>query len=102
MTIATYFIAQPIKKRASELFDAMSELIGIDVLSPTRKREAVTARIMVAHQLRLEGVMASDIGRLLGKDHSTIDYYSKRMEILLTAPSYGAEREIWAKFQTMI
>ena len=100
--IATCFIAQPIRKRADELCKVMSELIGFDVLSPTRKREAVTARVMVAHQLRREGVMASDIGRLLGKDHSTIDFYSKKMEVLLTSPGYEAEREIWARFQTRV
>lgn len=100
--IDNIFVPLPIKKRAEEFRDALLEITGCDCLRNSRRREYVTVRMIACYQLRKEGVLLSDIGRIFNRDHSTIVYYEDRMEMVLSCPGYEAERQIYKLFKRKI
>lgn len=54
-----------------------------DVYANTRKRKVVDARMCFAILLKEQGLGPSDIGKILGRDHSTIIHYFNRGEALM-------------------
>ena len=46
-----------------------------DLISKSRKRELVYARIRIAVIMHDNGLSFSEIGRLIGRDHSTVSHY---------------------------
>ena len=97
--LSVCFIPMPIQKRAQELQNIIRKISDIDPAKNDRTRKTVAAKMIIAYQLRKEGVLIADIGRLLGKHHSTILYYLQRMDAVLSTPSYKAERELWEEFE---
>ena len=93
------YISKGLCTRAKKLCRIMQETCGADPTEEKRQRAIVTARTMVAYQLLEEGFTEHAVGAVLGWDHSTINYYRDKMEKMLTAPGYDAEREIWKTFQ---
>lgn len=89
-------------ERANELRDIMLEVSGMDAFESRRDRESVTARMMIAYRLYDEGFMESDIGRVLNKNHATINHYREQMTFILGHPGWSAEREVWKKFKERI
>lgn len=51
-----------------------------DILSRRRSKHISAARRAVALELLNAGLSLSDVGRLLGRDHSTVFYYRKLTE----------------------
>lgn len=96
------FMPSSIKERTKILCDIIYEITKQDVFQKTRKREVVIARMMVACQLREEGVSEANVSRLLNKNHVTIRYYQERLKIALTTPGYETERQIWKEFKKRI
>jgi len=95
-------IPDSLRRRARHLCDTMVDVCGLDPCEESRKRPVVTVRIFVCYVLLLEGWTENQIGITLGWDHSTINYYRKRMIDIMTLPTYRAERDIWNKFKKAI
>ena len=100
--IDNIFVPLPIRKRAEQLGEILQEITGYDPFEKSRKRMAVLSRMIVAYQLRQEGVLLSDIGRIFDKDHSTIHFYQDRMKMAVNTPGYDVERKIWEAFRKRI
>lgn len=92
------------KERPAFLKRAMSEVLGVDDIPvKSRRAELVWARSILAYQLVKEGMTASEAGRFLGKDHSTIIYMRRRVEDALMYPKqYTDVIYIWKQFQKRI
>lgn len=82
----------------------MAEVLGVDDIPvKSRRAEFVWARSILAYQLVKEGMTASEAGRFLGKDHSTIIYMRRRVEDALMYPKqYTDVIYIWKQFQKRI
>ena len=80
----------------------MLEVSGYDVFDKSRDRPVVVARVMVSAVLLDDGLTVMQIGRLLGKNHTTIVHYKGLMNSFMTSPGYGAERDLWEKFKNTI
>ena len=72
-------------------------------LNDSRKREDVAGRMCIAYQLRADGYSTNEIGKLVGRDHATILYLCKQMEVCIKYPnSYRSESDMWEEFQSML
>ena len=91
-------------ERPAILKKMMAEVLGVDDIPvKSRRAELVWARSILAYQLVKEGMTASEAGRFLGKDHSTIIYMRRRVEDALMYPKqYTDVIYIWKKFQNKI
>jgi len=63
----------------SRMADVVSRKHGIDVRNKTRKRAKVLARMEFVEWALLEGYIPIEIARFLDVDHSTINYYMKKL-----------------------
>ena len=92
------------KERPAYLKRVMAEVLGVDDIPvKSRRTEFVWARSILAYQLVKEGMTASEAGRFLGKDHSTIIYMRRRVEDALMYPKqYTDVIYIWKQFQKKI
>ena len=55
------------------------------------------------HRMTMEGYSTTEIGRAIGRDHSTVSCLNRRMEDALGYPrSYREVAELWARFQDRI
>ena len=91
-------------ERPAFLKRMMAEVLGVDDIPvKSRRAEFVWARSILAYQLVKEGMTASEAGRFLGKDHSTIIYMRRRVEDALMYPKqYTDVIYIWKQFQKKI
>jgi Trp operon repressor len=65
-----------------------------EILSKTRKRSVVEARMMVSKLLLNEGLSYSEIARFLSKDHATIIHYRNLHDDLIDSdPQYREKFE---------
>jgi len=48
-------------------------------LTPTRSRENTEIRTLIAAEMRSEGFTLDEIGKWMGKDHSTVMHYTKML-----------------------
>lgn len=55
--------------------------------------------MILAYQLRKEGIQESIVAQILGKHHCTIRHYVEKMETVLNMPGFKAERETWEIFK---
>ena len=92
------------KERPAFLKRMIAEVLGVDDIPvKSRRAEFVWARSILAYQLVKEGMTASEAGRFLGKDHSTIIYMRRRVEDALMYPKqYTDVIYIWKQFQKRI
>ena len=88
-------------QRAEELCAKMRELSGINPMENSRKRDIVTARMMVAIVLMQEGCTTMQVAELFGRNHSAIIHYKDRW-LGLFMPGWEAERELWEKFKQSV
>ena len=97
-------IARERKERPAFLYKMMADVLGVDDIPvKSRRAEFVWARSILAYQLVKEGMTASEAGRFLGKDHSTIIYMRRRVEDALMYPKqYTDVIYIWKQFQKRI
>lgn len=60
-------------------------------------------RSFVSYQLRKEEYGYCEIGRMLGRDHSTVIYLFNKMNDMLSVPNaYRVEMEKWKEFQRLV
>ena len=87
--------------RAEWMLQIIADIMGIPNI-PIKGKEAKCkfARMMVAYQLRQEGLPLNRIGQLLGKNHSTILYNVDRWKEILENPKWYMDViPVWEKFQ---
>lgn len=65
-------------------------------LDTRRTRANTEIRMMVAHRLRAAGVSQPETGRLMGRDHATVNWLLKRMDDAISVP--WAYRELLDRF----
>lgn len=83
---------------------AMERVLGHrGFLSRSRDSWNVWARNMVAFRMWRDGYRPSDIGRVLGRDHSTVAHCVRKAGEMLAMPGmYPDETEIWEKFNKIL
>lgn len=87
------------EERLNYLAEKMKESVGIDVRENSRKREVVTARILFAFVARREGYSQNCIGEFIGRDHSTIAFFERRMKDVFSLPQmYREEIALYNKY----
>ena len=86
-----------------EIYKGFIEAILGRSLNNSRKREDVAGRMCIAYQLRTDGYSTSEIGKMVGRDHATILYLCKQMEVCIAYPtSYRSEYDMWEEFHNML
>ena len=87
------------QERLEYLAGKMQEVTGIDVRTDSRKRDVVTARILFAFVARREGYTQPCIGNFIGRDHSTVSFFEKRMKDVFALPEvYRKEIILYNKY----
>lgn len=69
-------VAEGLRREVASLF-----VLSVDDLTGrSRRSDIVDARSVLTYVMRLRGFSQAEIGRLLGRDHSTISYLQQRVE----------------------
>jgi len=93
-----YECLAPIAERYAEVLAAAEEAVGIK-MNPGRNAITTTVRSFVAYQLHKEGYSYTDIGRMMGRDHSSVIHLVERKENALSVPgAYKAEAAMYERF----
>jgi len=72
-------------------------------LSRERCEDNTLIRSFVSYQLREEGYGYCEIGRMLGRDHSTVIHlYNKMSDILSVPNAYRREIDMFRKFEELL
>lgn len=72
-------------------------------LSRERCEENTLIRSFVSYRLRSEGYGYSEIGQMLGRDHSTVIHLYNRMSDMLSVPyAYRKEIELLKEFERLL
>lgn len=87
---------------AERCIEAMSKVVGTDILVRSRDKILVYARYMVSYYLREFGFSYHEIGNFLNMNHATIIHGVKMIKEMLSYPQmYQEETEIWQKFLSL-
>ena len=89
-------IPDELEERARELLFAAADCLGAGYSMRRRDATSVLVRSAVCLKLSEEGWGEKQIGRVLGKDHSTVHHMKVRMRDMLSLPGqYPEAAEIW-------
>jgi hypothetical protein len=84
----------------SKYIKIVKDVIGVNPLEKTRKREAVWGRNVVAYQLCIDGFIQKDIATVIGKNRVTVVHCIQMMNEALKSPNqYKWEYDIWQQFK---
>ena len=94
---------ETIQERFQTLLGCATMLMGDGILSDSRDSFCVFGRQMIAYKMHKEGFGWSDIGRQMGRPHSSAICLAKRMEEMLKYKVYYRnENALWEEFQKLI
>jgi len=97
-----YDCIAPIAERYDEVLDAAEKAVGVK-LNPGRDAMTTTVRSFVAYRLHKEGYSYTDIGRMMGRDHSSVIHLVERKENALSVPgAYKTENEMFNRFNELL
>lgn len=97
-----YKVSPTCKERYSALLPVAEKLVGAK-LGDKRTPEQMLIRLMVSCRLYDEQYTISEIGRVIGRDHSTIMYYIKRRDDYFSVPTmYTYEVSLLERFKDSI
>ncbi len=83
---------------ADKLIDLIEKEYGVSPLTKYRTRKATYARAAFAYRMRLAGMTLDAIGRIVGKDHSTVCHYLQIMEDAFAYPRQFTDLvQLWNK-----
>ena len=92
-------VPPPINERYPEVLNAAQSATGWK-LTETRDAWNTLLRGFIAHHLRHEGYTYSEIGRALGRDHSSVMHMEQRIDDMLSLPNaYQSEVNLFRKFE---
>ena len=77
---------ESVTQRWDTVFYTAVRLSGYNYTTGSRDARSVLIRTVAAWRLIEEGYPFSDIGRAMGKDHSTVSYYAKQRRDALQLP----------------
>lgn len=86
------------RKRFDMLLLIATEVMGNGILLKSRDRNFVIGRRMIAYQMRQEGYSSPLIGRLLGKNHTSVLYMESMMEDAIKF-QFRPELTYWEEFK---
>jgi chromosomal replication initiation ATPase DnaA len=86
------------RKRFDTLLLIATEVMGNGILLKSRDRNFVIGRRMIAYQMRKEGYSSPLIGRLLGKNHTSVLYMESMMEDAIKF-QFRPELTYWEEFK---
>ncbi len=85
------------------LLGYMGEILGEPIPVSSRESRFVWARTMVAFQLLKEGYTTTEVGRMIGRDHSSVTSMRHRMQDALDYSfAYKDIIHIWKQFQNKL
>ena len=97
-----YGCTAPIAERYAEVLAAAERAVGVK-MNPGRDAVTTTVRSFVAYRLHKEGYSYNDIGRMMGRDHSTVVHLVERKENALSVPgAYKSETEMFNRFEEIL
>ena len=73
------------QRRDTVLFTAI-RVTGLPYITGSRDAQTVLVREIAAWRMMDEGYSISDIGRAMGKDHSTVSYYARMRKDAVAIP----------------
>jgi hypothetical protein len=86
------------RKRFDTLLLIATEVMGNGILLKSRGRNFVIGRRMIAYQMRKEGYSSPLIGRLLGKNHTSVLYMESMMKDAIKF-QFRPELTYWEEFK---
>jgi DNA-binding NarL/FixJ family response regulator len=93
---------EPVEKRYRQVLSVAEQATRMKL---TESREAGNAliRAIVAYRLVKEGYHYSEIGKAMGRNHSTISHYVRKVENMLSVPvSYRREICLFKEIEEML
>ncbi len=86
--------------RLEFLADKMTEVSGVNIReTKDRSRRVVWTRYIFCFVARREGYSQTNIGEVIGRDHSTICYAERRVNEAFSIPAaYAPEIELYNKY----
>ena len=89
----------PSGKTFELMHDAMVKVLGKEVLTKSRDRDLVVGRTILAYSCAVLGWTESTIGKLLQRDHSTINIMKKDMKLWIKFPNmFKKENDLYVEF----
>ena len=77
----------------------MSDMMGFDIMTPSRDPVFVWARYIVLYMLRTDGHSLMSIQRATGINHATVLHACRKVEEMLLRPRmYPVEKRMWDNF----
>ena len=89
------------KKEMEELIDIIKNEFGVDIRKKTRRRPYVDGRLVFSKILTDRGYSLSDLGRAIGKHHSSIIHHRDNANDLLETNPLFTEKYIVCKEKFM-
>ena len=74
-------------KHKKNYIGVMECIMGTDIRKKGHDRSAAYARAVVSHVMIKDGYTESEIGRLLNRNHSTINHYKNIMNTVMEYPN---------------
>tara|TARA_R110000823_G_scaffold260591_2_gene381400 strand:- start:97 stop:606 length:510 start_codon:yes stop_codon:yes gene_type:complete len=74
-------------ENASDLKDIVNKVFDLDIMTRTRQREYVDARMTFCYIILKEGGTLTTIGRYMNMNHASVHYYRKRFPWILKSDS---------------
>ena len=89
----------PSGKTFERMHEAMTKVLGKDVLIKSRQRDLVIGRTILAYSCAVLGWSEYSIGECLHRDHSSINHMKKSMRYWIAHPfTFKQENDLYIKF----
>lgn len=84
-----------------KMHDAIVKVFGKEVLTKSRDRDLVVGRTILAYSCAVLGWSECTIGRLMQRDHSSINLMKKNMTLWMKFPNmFKKENDLYVEFLT--
>lgn len=81
----------------------MNSVVGEDVRRMSRHKNVLWGRNFLAYKAKMEGFSLSQIGKVIGRDHSTALFAVRRAEYAINNPNmYSDVLKTWENFQKQL
>lgn len=91
--------SSPSSKTFELMHEAMTKVLGKDVLNERRERNLVIGRTILAYSCAVLGWSEHSIGELLHRDHSSVNQMKKSMKYWIAHPfAFKQENDLYVKF----
>lgn len=89
----------PSGKTFELMYEAITRVLGKDVLKKSRERDLVIGRTILAYSCAVLGWSEYSIGERLNRDHSSVNHMKKSMKYWISHPiAFKHENDLYIKF----